>query len=52
MLPSLDETMGKQMGRGSRAFVHIGNLIWTKRMDHMIFLIFILFKKSWEMWLS
>jgi hypothetical protein len=35
----LDEIMGKAMGRGSRAFVHSVNSIWTKRMDHMIFLI-------------
>jgi hypothetical protein len=29
----LDETIGKQMGYGSRAFVHNVNPIWTKRMD-------------------
>jgi len=34
----LDETMGKPMGRGSRVFVHSVSSIWTKRMDHMIFL--------------
>ncbi len=31
----LDETMGKPLGHGSRAFVHSVNPIWTKRMDHV-----------------
>jgi len=31
----LDETIGKPMGYGSKAFVHSVNLIWTKRMDHV-----------------
>jgi hypothetical protein len=49
----LDETMGKPMGHGSRAFVHSVNSIWTKRMDDMICFNKknILFKKSLEMWL-
>jgi hypothetical protein len=31
----LDETIGKHMGSGSRAFVHNVNPIWTKRMGHV-----------------
>jgi len=49
----LDETMGKPMGHGSRAFVHSVNPIWTKRMDHVHLFTEILFllKKILEMWL-
>ncbi len=35
----LDETMGKPMGHGSKTFVQSVNSIWTKRMDHVHFLI-------------
>jgi hypothetical protein len=54
MIPHfLDDTMEKPIGHSSRAFIHNVNLIWTKRMDHMHFLIkkqyFV--KKGLEMWL-
>jgi hypothetical protein len=49
----LDETMGKPMGHGSRAFLHNVNLIWTKRIHHIyLFFKIILPKKNLEMWVA
>jgi hypothetical protein len=49
----LDETIGKHMGYGSKAFVHNVNRIWTKRMDPVhIFKKNEFVKKSLKMWLA